>query len=127
MAKNDYKVGEEASVKGVVTRIDNVNGHDTYTVVVPNENATRPIDIGPQVAPQAYTNDQSETLALNAERTAEVVAESEKAEKELADAKGKDDVDGDDSAEEIREKTVTPDPARTPAGQGAKGTVPAKK
>lgn len=134
MAKENYEIGEEASVKGVVTRVDNVNGHEEYTVVVQNDNARRPINIGPKVAPQAFTNGQSELLALNAERDEEVAKESAAAQKELDAAAEKEanDVDaevvkGDDSPEDIREKTVTPDPHRTPAGQGAKGTLPTKK
>jgi hypothetical protein len=56
----------------------------------------------------------------------EAAREAEKADKELA-ANNEKEAGSNSDPKETREETVTPDPAKTPAGQGAKGTTAATK
>lgn len=116
MAKNaEYAVGDEVTVKGVVTHVGDNGGNPEYTIAVNNEETERPISIPPRVHPAAFTNGPVELAEANQATYDEVAKEAEKADKESADAAKTSD------PKEIRKETVTPDPAKTPAGQGAKG------
>ncbi len=126
MAKNaEYAVGDEVTVSGVVTHVGTNGGNPEYTVAVNDDSVERPISIPPRVHPAAFTNGPAELAEANQKTYDEVAKDAEKADKELA-ADNSDEAGSSSSAEESREKTVTPDPAKTPAGQGAKG-VPATK
>jgi len=125
MAKDkNYAVGDEVTVSGVVTHVGDNGGNPEYTIAVNNEDSERPISIPPRVHPAAFTNGPVELAEANQKTYDEVAKEAEKADKELADA-NKDEAGVKSDPKEIRKETVTPDPAKTPAGQGAKGT-PAK-
>jgi len=119
MANAEYRIGDEATITGVVTGVGDNGGNPEYTVAVNNPDTERPISVPAQVSPVAYANNQDEVLALNAKRYAEVAKESAAAQKELDKNKDEDQVTGDD----------TPDPARTPAGNAsaAKPAVTVKK
>lgn len=127
MAKNaEHNIGDEVTVKGVVTRVGSNGGNFEYTVAVNNEESERPISIPARVHPAAFTNGPVELAEANQKTYDEVAKEAEKADKELA-KDAKDEAGSTSEPKDIREKTQTPDPAATPAGQGAKGTVPAAK
>jgi len=134
MAENKtYEVGDEFG-DGVVTRVGMNNGHTEYSVAVVDESLDRPVDFGPKVAPQARATGQTEVLALNQERQDEVDAEAAAADEELAEKAKSDEEDGSgeqvkaaDSPKTIREKTVSPDPAKTPAGNGSAGKTTSTK
>lgn len=121
-----HAVGDEVTVSGVVTHVGDNGGNPEYTVAVNNENSERPISIPPRVHPAAFTNGPVELAEANQKTYDEVAKEAEKADKELADA-NKDEAGSDSDPKAIREKTVTPDPAKTPAGQGAKGKLSTDK
>lgn len=124
MAKNaEYAVGDEVTVSGVVTRVGDNGGNFEYTVAVNNEDTERPISIPPRVHPAAYTNGPVELAEANQKTYDEAAKDSERAEKELEEKKD-ESTNKAKSAEEVRKETVTPDPAKTPAGQGAKGKLP---
>jgi len=124
MAKNaEYAVGDEVTVKGVVTHVGTNGGNPEYTVAVNDDTVERPISIPPRVHPAAFTNGPAELAEANQATYDEAAKESEKATRELE--KNADEEAGSDSNPEvIREKTQTPNPATTPAGQGAKGVAP---
>jgi hypothetical protein len=121
MAKDqkDYELGEEVTITGVLTSLGDNGGNPEYTIAVNNEDTERPISVRPKVAPQAFAIDQAEVLALNHERNEELQADAEKADKEKAAERDDDEVNGGDSPADVRAKTVTPDPAKAPAGRGA--------
>lgn len=119
MAKNaEYAVGDEVTVKGVVTHVGSNGGNFEYTVAVNNEDTERPISVPPRVHPAAYTNGPVELAEANQKTYDEVAKDAEKADKEKESA----EEDKAKSPAEVRKETVTPDPKATPAGQGAKGT-----
>lgn len=127
MAKNaEHAVGDEVTVSGVVTRVGDNGGNFEYTVAVNNEESERPISIPPRVHPAAFTNGPVELAEANQKTYDEVAKEAEKADREQEKA-NKEEAGSDSDPDAIREKTVTADPAKTPAGQGAKGTTPAAK
>lgn len=121
MAKDNktYAVGDELA-GGVVTGVGTNNGSPEYTVAFQDENSERPVDIGPRVHPAAFTNGPVELAEENQKTYDAVAKQAEEADKALEE-KNKEEgaVDGNDSPEEIREKTVTPDPTKTPAGNAS--------
>lgn len=126
---NDNKVhavGDEVTVSGVVTHVGDNGGNPEYTVAVNNPDSERPVSIPPRVHPAAFTNGPVELAEENQKTYDAVAKEAEKADKELADA-NKDEAGSDSDPKTIRKETVTPDPAKTPAGQGAKGKLPTDK
>lgn len=116
-----HAVGDEVTVKGVVTRVGDNGGNPEYTIAVNNPDSERPISIPPRVHPAAFTNGPIELAEANQKTYDQAAKESERADKELAE-ENKDEAGSDSSPKETREETATPDPAKTPAGQGAKGT-----
>jgi hypothetical protein len=124
MAKNaEYAVGDEVTVKGVVTNVGTNGGNPEYTIAVNDDTVERPISIPPRVHPAAFTNGPVELAEANQKTYDEAAKNSEEATRALEED-AKDEAGSDSNPEEIREKTVTPDPAKTPAGQGAKGPLP---
>ena len=124
MADNkEYAVGDEVTVTGVVTRVGDNGGNPEYTVAVNNENSERPISIPARVHPAAFTNGPVELAEENQKTYDAVAKDAKEAEKALAD-ENKDEAGSNSDPKEIRQETVTPDPAKTPAGQGAKGALP---
>jgi hypothetical protein len=122
MAKNaEYQVGDEVTVKGVVTRVGTNGGNPEYTVAVNDETSERPISVPQSVHPAAFTNGPLELAEANQKTYDEVRKDSEKAQKEL-DENAEDEAGSSSDPKQIRKETVSPDPAKTPAGQGAKGT-----
>jgi hypothetical protein len=121
--KKEYAVGDEVTVSGVVTRVGDNGGNPEYTVAVNNENSERPISVPPRVHPAAFTVGPVELAEENQKTYDEIAKDAAEADKALEED-NKDEAGSDSNPETIREKTVTPDPAKTPAGQGAKGTLP---
>lgn len=127
MAKNaEYVVGDEVTVSGVVTHVGTNGGNPEYTIAVNDKTVESPVSVPNPVHPAAFTNGPVELAEANQVTYDEAAKDSAEATKEL-EKKESDQVTGADSPEEIREKTVTPDPKKTPAGQGAKGTLPTQK
>jgi hypothetical protein len=120
-----HAVGDEVTVSGVVTHVGDNGGNPEYTVAVNNPDSERPISVPPRVHPAAFTNGPIELAEANQVTYDEAAKESEKADRELADA-NKEEAGSSSNAEESRAKTETPDPAKTPAGQGSKGTTSSK-
>jgi hypothetical protein len=121
-----HAVGDEITVSGVVTHVGTNGGNPEYTIAVNDESVERPISVPNRVHPAAFTNGPVELAEANQKTYDEAAKEAEKADKELADA-NKEEAGSDSDPKTIREKTVTPDPAKTPAGQGAKGKLPTDK
>lgn len=119
-----HAVGDEVTVSGVVTHVGDNGGNPEYTVAVNNPDSERPISIPPRVHPAAFTNGPVELAEANQKTYDEVAKEAEKADKELNKDSEKE-AGSDSDPKQTRKETLTPDPAKTPAGQGAKGT-PAK-
>lgn len=129
MAKNpEYRIGEEVTVSGVVTHVGDNGGNPEYTIAVNDPTSERPISIPPTVHPAAFTNGPIELAEANQKTYDEAAKDSEKAQKEL-DKNAEKEVGSDSDPEVIREKTETPDPAKTPAGNAsaAKPATPAKR
>lgn len=125
MAKNaEYQVGDEVTVKGVVTRVGTNGGNPEYTVAVNDETSERPISVPQAVHPAAFTNGPVELASANQKTYDEVRKDSEKAQKEL-DENAEDEAGSSSDAEESREKTATPDPKTTPAGNASAAAKPA--
>lgn len=126
MANNaEHAVGDEVTVKGVVTHVGDNGGNPEYTIAVNDDSVERPISVPPRVHPAAFTNGPVELAEANQKTYDEAAKEAEKADKEQ-EKNANEEAGRDSNPDEIRKETVTPDPKRTPAGQGAKGTVPAK-
>lgn len=127
MAKNaEYAVGDEVTVKGVVTHVGTNGGNPEYTIAVNDDTVERPVSVPARVHPAAFTNGPVELAEANQKTYDEAAKDSEEATRAL-EKDAEDEAGSDSDPETIREKTVTPDPAKTPAGQGAKGTLPTKK
>ena len=138
MAKDkEYVVGDEVSVgglKGVVTRVGSNGGNAEYTVAVSDETNNRPVSIPSPVHPAAFTDGPIEQAAANKVTYDEARESSEEATKELerANVEAEDNEDADqvkatDSPDEVRSKTVTPDPVKTPAGNASAVKTTASK
>jgi hypothetical protein len=124
MAKNaEYAVGDEVTVSGVVTHVGDNGGNPEYTVAVNNPDSERPISVPPRVHPAAFTNGPVELAEENQKTYDKLAEEAREADKALAED-AKDEAGSSSDADNSREKTNTPDPAKTPAGQGAKGVTP---
>jgi len=121
-----HAVGDEVTVSGVVTHVGTNGGNPEYTVAVNDESVERPISIPPRVHPAAFTNGPVELAEANQETYDAAAKESEEATRKLEES-AKEEAGSTSDPKEIREKTVTPDPAKTPAGQGAKGNATAAK
>lgn len=124
---NEYARGDEVTIggeKAVVTSTGFNNGNPEYTVAFQEEGG-RPVSVGHKVAPQAAANGQAETLALNAEREAEAVKESEEATEEALKAQSEAD---EKAQEESGDKTVSDEAKSKPADSKTPATnsVPVK-
>lgn len=120
MANAEYRIGDEATISGVVVHVGISGGNHEYTIAVNDPDSERPINVPATVAPQAQANGEEETRKLNAERYAEVAKETEKADKESDENNEESIASGSTNSDKARSetaaKTGTPDPAKVPAG-----------
>lgn len=82
MADKEYAVGDEVTVKGVVTRVGSNGGNVEYTVAVNDENNDRPVSVPQKTHPAAWTNGPIELAEANQKTYDEAKKSSEEATKE---------------------------------------------